>query len=298
MDGEHPAAGGEAQNAGTQTTTPTAIAAPEAPISPASGEAQPSTSAPKPDIASILAESQRAFRENADFRRELLKDPEFQKELDHRVSSEAGRRAKAELERIQREQEAQARQYQARAEREKTKAELLRLQELDEYEAGMLVKQKVPQQLQDIEHREQEEALRAQLQPLRNDLELQVQQDVVGDAFSAVFYLAQEAGATEEELGQLNPRNYASLRDYLTGAVKLMGTKEGKKLAKEMAKVEAQALIEEQHAKARQGSAAPEALPPGTSPQTDTDFTAEYAAGRSNNTARQLEWMRRNGIPV
>lgn len=171
-------------------------------------------------------------------------------------------------------------------------ADLDRVESLDEYEAGVEAKKQAAERRQYLAQQQQQETLEAQvaarLQPLR-------EQEYAG-AIANVYSLAQEAGATPEELGQLDPRNYATFGDFLKGAIQLMGTREGKKLAKDMAKVEAKAMVEEMNRAERDKRTGPVALPPTGPTQTDEEYAADYASGRSDNSARQLKWMKQHGI--
>ncbi len=281
MEGNIPAEGNAPQNAETVETPATATAT--AVAEPASTPVEPSKDAPaKPDIETLL--------QDPEYRKELLKHPEIARELEHRLSSERGR-IKADYDR--REQERQQQQ-----ERQKARAELDHLETMDDYDAGVKAKQEAAAKKQELDKQEAEEALQARLQPLHDDLQVNLLRRTGQEVYGTVYELAKEAGASDEELTQLNPHNYGSLGEYVKGAIKFMATREGKNLAKDMAKVEAKAMLEEQAAAARDNTPAPEILPPSEPGMSDSEFAAAYAAGTNTNTARQLKWMRDNGIPV
>lgn len=228
-------------------TTPSAAPATTAEPSP--------SAASEPDIATLLSKPE--------LRKQLFSHPDLVREIEHRAASEAGRRAKAEMERWQQ-------QEQARQERE-------RLKSMDEYELGAHYKQQLSEQ-------EQQEEFLARLRPLQEQYQLETLRRTGAEVFASVQALAKEAGATDEEMAQLNPMNYSSLGEYVKGAVKFMGNKEGKKLSKEMAKVEAAAQREAERAAERETTPGPDVLPPGEGVRT---FTREDLASMSPEDYRQ-----------
>ena len=260
MDSQVIPAEGTGQYAGSEaaTTPVTTEAANDGqsgePASP-TASSQPTPPAPaQPDLATLLSD--------AELRRELFKHPEVAKELDHRASSEAGRRVQAERERWQQQETYRQAQEAARQERE-------RLAQMDEYEAGVYAKQQWAQQ-------DAEEALQARLKPLQREAELRYLSETGEQVFGTVETLAQEAGATPDEMAQLAPSNYPSLPDYIKGAIKFLGTREGKRLAKDMAKTEAAAIVEERLGEQRGQTTSPTVMPPGEGAMTDSDFLAQF----------------------
>jgi hypothetical protein len=273
MDEETLAEGSANQNADVEETTVDATV--DTVAEKSSPATEPSKAAPtKPDLASILSDPE--------IRKQFLSHPDIAKEIEgqlqHRFSSERGRvraEVKAEYDRIQAE--------------EANRQERERLRGLDEVELGEEYRRKLDQE-------DEQSALQSKLQPLLQQRQLELLQQTGQEVFASTYALAKEAGATDEELDQLNPREYTSLGEYVKGAVKFLSTREGKKLAKDMAKTEAKAMLEERGRETREKSPGPENLPPADASQSDSDFTAMYATGKSNNTARQLQWMRQNGI--
>ena len=242
---------GVVSGASTEEST-TSTAAAEAPVSESPSTEKPSPPTPEPDFETLLS--------NPDYRKRVFDHPDTKKEFEHRVASEAGRRAKAEVERIQMADRFRQQQEQASAERE-------RLLNMDEFELG-------EQRKKELREQYEAETLQSKLQPYQQQTEVQVLAKTGQEFFTSVYALAQEAGASDAELEQLNPQQYASLGEYVKGAIKFMATREGKRLSKDMAKVEAAAMLEERAAKERDENLGPVALPPanGRGPLTRDDL--------------------------
>ncbi|MDO8673048.1 MAG: hypothetical protein Q7O66_16695 [Dehalococcoidia bacterium] len=278
-DAEIPAAGSATTNAEAVTTeTPSTTTTVDSAASTATVE--PSKAAPKPDLATLLTDPET--------RKELWNHPEVKKELEHRVSSERGR-VKADLERQVAAQQADWQRQQAAFQ------DRARLSQMDEVELGEEFKRRLAAQDYDAAIQSQ---LQARLAPMRDQMEVGLMRMAGEELFGAALELAQEAGASEEEITQLNPQNYPSLREYAKGMAKFFGTKEGKKLAKDMAKTEAKAMLEEQAAAEREKTPGPANLSAADPAMGDTEFAAAYGTGKTNDTARQIRWMRANGIPI
>lgn len=271
----------EAIGTTTAEATDAEVAVQETPTTPqpaqaegaatASPTTQPTGTEPGVDIESLLKDpaKRKLLAGNRELLRELMTDPDVQKELDHRAQSEAGRRVKTQLEAYQREQ-------QAHAERE-------RLRQLDPYDLGEEVKKR-------FESEDQQAQLQAYLQQEISNRELQMYREFGQRTHGALQQLATEAGADPAELAKLDPASYDSPESYILGAVQFLSGKEGKKLAKEMAKemakVEAEAIVQERLGESRAKEPGPLNTPNGASASSDSDFLAEYASGKTNDHAR------------
>lgn len=273
MDQSVPAEGIDSTAASAVATIPESSEAPNEALgndtaSVATAEKPSTSTSQKPDLASLLSDP--------DYRRELFKYPDIQKEIEHRASSEAGRRAQQHFDRLMQQQTQQAAQ----------EAERQRILAMDEYDIGLEQKQRLTQQL-DAQERER------QLQPYKQQMETEYLKQTAGQVFDAVFSLAHEAGAAPEELAKLDPTQYLSLGDYIKGSIKFLASKEGKKLSKEMAKIEGEAIAEERLHEGRIKASGPTVLPAAGGAQSDADFLAAYAAGTTNDHKRAMQVLGR-----
>lgn len=141
---------------------------------------------------------------------------------------------------------------------------------------------------------------RTALEPaLRQHLQEQIFAEAGNYWMSALDQLVDsDDGLTSEEKLELNPRNskYTSAVEFLKAWAKLTTSRQAQKLAKSMAKTEAEAILQSRLATSRQAEQTPVALPSSEAASTGEQFMSDYAHGKSNDTSRQLKWMRDNGI--
>lgn len=281
MDGDTPVVDTATTNAETVETTATATVLPGSAVATPETPVEPSAAASKPDWTSLLLndpEAKRRLLSDAETRRLLFEDPDIRQEIDHRASSEAGRRAKAQVERWQQEQT-------ARLERE-------RIEQMDPYDLGVQEKERLAQIKED-------EALQERMRPIQSNIHASVLHQTSSDMFTAIRDEAKAAGMSDTDIEEkMHPMLYNSLTEFTHGTIRTIAQAMAKELAKPLAKAEAKALFEEHLAARRESTGVPESLPAAEGGQGDEEFAADYADGKSNDTARQIKWMRDNGVPV
>ena len=282
MDGLDPAEGGAPNAESTQAATPTVHAEDVSPVQPGStGETRPAAApATKPDPRTLISdpEVRQAILKDPEFRRELFRHPETQSEMEHRIASEVGRRARAEREHWEQQQ-----QREASLQREE--AEIAQLENMDELDVGTLTKQQLTERKQRVAQARAQGVMQAQLEPLLREREMANLGQLGQRAYRKLAALATQAGLAEKDLGFLDPMKYGEYEDYIEGAVNALAEAIGEKKVKAKLPVEKQAWLEEQSAKARGGTRGPEVLPLG-------EGTASYT--RAQLAEMSPEEYRRN----
>lgn len=213
-------------------------------------EVQPSETQPaEPDWNAILS------REDALDR--ILKDERVAKEIAHRASSEAGRRAKAERDRFQREYEQRIAQEQAEARR---KADL----EGDPYEVGTRYQENLKRE------QERQAIVAEMLGNLRMELETGMLSDVE---------------LTPEDAAKINPMQFRRFAEYSRAVRDLVTNKRAQELAEKMVKErlpkEVEAGVAEYLSKQRKSERGAQDLPAGTAAtfQSANDVNVAFING-------------------
>lgn len=235
--------------------------APEAsePTSPSASPAAQSVS--KPDYSTLLQDEQ--------FRKTIAEQEWYQAEL-HRARSDGGRRVKAELDQLKAQQDA-LRQRQ----------ELL---EKDDAEAGEEYKKQIREQIQS-DH----------LRGLHFDAQRQLLGQLLDDVNS---HTAAELGRRgfKDGIPQLDARQYNTPHEWLVATAIKLAEQIAEKRASELAPKLAEAIVTERSGVAREQEPSPVTTPAGSVAASDTEFIADYAAGKNNNTARAMKQLREWGI--
>jgi hypothetical protein len=228
-----------------ESTSPATVVA-EAPQVAAETPAPASSGQPATPAAEAPQETQRPdykqLLQDQEARKALFSDPDFQREIEHRAKSEAGRIAKSQMETWQRQQEAAAQQQ--------------RLQEMPDDELGA--------------------ETRRQMELHRHQQEIDTQAN-----FKLLNLIGQTAAEAldPEDFAKLDPTQFHgpnAAQDYLKAALKLLPQKEAKALAKELAKKEAAAMVEERLGERRENAVTPPNTPAGSSGRIYTE--AEISA--------------------
>ncbi|MDO8673202.1 MAG: hypothetical protein Q7O66_17490 [Dehalococcoidia bacterium] len=263
--------------------------------------AAPEKTSSEPDYK----EATEKFLATPEGRKYLLEHAEIKKEIDHRSKSvreaDIDRRATEKAAEIVRqnnarlEEQAQARLRQAQ--QEQSDSELWR--EIEDDPTSPLAQRLRPE----LEARKSarqtaaaEEQVMQRLAPtLQQRAEVSANQRLIAMLTDAI---QQDPSLSDDDRAELNPLNpkYTDHLSFLSAWRDLSSGRQAKELAKTLAKTEAAAMLATERATNRQQEKAPVTLPPGEGGLTDEQFMADYGAGKSNNTARQLKWMRDNGI--
>jgi hypothetical protein len=181
--------------------------------------------APKPpevDLESLLKDPA--------IKKKLFDHPEIKQDYEHRISSEAGRRAKALQE-----------QAQARWQQEQERQRML---EMDDTELGNLIKQQALQKQQVI------------------GLQAEAYRGIASEIFGKVHSWED---LSDEDKTKLVPTNFKSLGDYIEAIVAAKAEKITAKQMPTLVKQESEALLREELNKIR-GTAGPVSLAPAGTP--------------------------------
>ena len=201
-------------------------------------------------------------------RKKLFDHPDFKTDYEHRVSSEAGRRAKTQME-----------QAQARWQQEQERQRML---QMDDAELGSLLKR---QQV------EQEQLVTVKAEAYRG-----VASEIFGLVHSWDDF-------NDEERAKLVPTQYKSLSDYINAITEAKAQKIMSKQLPGKVKDESEALLREELTKIR-GDAAPVPLAPAVAPtfRSEDDVHAYYINGsfgtRDNPYGGQAKKAYENALRV
>lgn len=251
-----------------ESTAPETTATPAASVETQTPPADEAVTAPeatpqKPDYKSLL--------KDPEFKKLFAEDEEYKRDYEHRVQSEAGRRAKAQFDAWQqqeRQRQTLAQQHQ-RLERQKA---------MEEFDLGTERKQELAQE--EVRLAEQQKAWEAQ----------QRKQEVETQANIQMMHLLGKATANaklaDEEYQALRPDRFSGPEEYMTAVFKALTEREAKKLAKDIAKVETEARVQETLGTERERAPHVASVPTGNAANTEKEFLAEYASGRNNDHAR------------
>lgn len=226
-----------------------------------------STETPAP----VATETPAAAPTKPDFRTLLDSDPDLRKDYEHRVASEAGRRAKTEREAWQREESARIAAEQQRD----LETRLARLVQ------------------EDPEH-----PLAQQLRPVldanerqRREVDMRQQTAKQAGAWWLDMLTAQvqaHPDLSDEQKAELNPRNtkFNTPDDFFRARDEAIVSA---RLEREIAKrlpTEVEARVQERLGQLRAGEQTPANLPPGAASSDDKQFLVDYGEGRSSDHAR------------
>lgn len=111
-------------------------------------------------------------------------------------------------------------------------------------------------------------------------------------------YVAQSEGLSDQQRQEFNPRSekWATALDLLKAVNEASARALADAEIKKRLPVEVEAEITKRTAGKRAEETSPVVLPPGNGADSDEVFLGAYARSESNNTARQIKWMRDNGI--
>lgn len=276
---------------------------PQAPVAPAATETAPkpaSEAAPtptaEPDYDSLFSKPEAIEK--------LLQNERVKKEIEHRARSAR----QTDVQRQVQETLAQERQHleaettkRLQAEREKqTEAEYARLIEEDPTSP---LAQRVKVQL---EERAKVRLVEQERQRLLESLGPQLEQEYgrrAGEWWLTMLatQVQGDTRLTPEDKQALDPRDrgaFPTPEAFFAERDKRLITNEAKRLAKELAKVEAEALVQERLGQARDKAESPANLPEAKPGLTPKDFFAEYQGGNNNDHKRALQYLKEMGLPL
>lgn len=227
----------------------------------------------------------------------LLQHPKAQQRLRTIRQADIDRQANEKADGILRQRDAE---YAKQRETEKHIASLRdELRIIDEDPTHPLAQQRRPQIVDELE-KHQSAAVRQQV---ARELLPSLQDQAVSYAGQQwLDMLAQwvqsDESLTDDEKVALNPRDpkFKTPNEFKTALFKAVISREAQKLAKEIAKIEVEALLQQRLGQERSKQGGVAHLPQGEPAQDDSAFMADYGIGKSNNTARQIQWMRANGV--
>jgi len=242
--------------------------------------------APEPDLDSLLSKPETLEK--------LLGHDRAKKEIEHRAKSireadverRAEEKANARLQQWQAEQSPRQREIQEQTERQVIGRIKQRFEDDPTDPLAQELSGWATQKSQELQAAET--ARQAQRQQLDT-------QRILGEAYGTVGRQVFEALTNkfkieDADAAALDPRKFPSFMDWFTAAVDTVGERKGKALAKELAKVEAEAIVQQRLGELRGNEPTPATLPNGASARADSDFLAEFAAGKNQDfkRARQL----------
>ncbi len=290
-DGDNPAAAVlEALTTAPETPADTPAQVP-APKSDEPKQSEAPTAPPEPDIDALLARD--------DVLERLRKHPIVQADIEHRSKSirdaDVERRVQEGIRRANAEAKQQAEAMLQVAKEEQDDAEAWRrVNEDPDSPASQWLKPQLEARRAARDAARSEQQVTEKLWP-----QFQQQAEVAANQrlMSMVLdFVDKHPHLSDEDKAALDPRRYTDHLSFLSGVFDTLSTKQAKELAKTLVKPEAEAMVQERLAALRAEEKSPVTLPPGSSGETDESFSAAYAGGKSNNTARQLQWMHENGI--
>lgn len=215
---------------------------------------------PEPDLDQLLQDESFVAR--------VVEHQRVKKEIEHRAKSirdaDVELRVQSRLSQLRAQDEAASNRKRAQDEAAREREQI---KGMDEYELGVKVKS---------EQAKAEEDARAEAIGLAK----------VGQTLYDI--VMSDSSLTDQERMDLHPLNnrFTTFQDFWNAAVSTVSKKQADKLAKELAKVEAEALYKERMAATREAAPSPAVLPPGGSVSDDKSFLAAYARGESNDHAR------------
>lgn len=292
------------------TNSPAAVAdapppepAPEspAPTAPATAAA---TVATEPDYESLLSDDKKRealidrLLKTPDGRKQLLGHPDLTKEVDHRARSvrdadiQSRIQAALSAERTRNEAE-NATRLKAQEETRKIEEQRRLIEEDPTSPLAQHLKPQLAQRERDLLFAEARQAAAQEILPtLRENLHREA-----GNYWLDMLKAQVQAddSLTDEERAGLDPRGqqWKTPDEFFKAWLKASTDRRARIIAKELAKVEAKAMVEEQLAQGREKATMPPALPAGDGALSDKDFMAEFAAGKNNDFARAQRLMSR-----